>query len=146
MLSGFSVETFAKKAGFAPKSVKALNSLVGDLLSTNGKTLVYAGETVPVEVHVLVNLLNEMTGGSSLYSDSVSNVELHKYSTAAEITDLISKMKSGKVKLLVNLGANPVYHLPKDSGFVAALKSVPLVVSLAHCKMRLHLLQTLFFL
>ncbi len=131
VLSGFSVETFAKKAGFAPKSVKALNSLVGDLLSTNGKTLVYAGETVPVEVHVLVNLLNEMTGGSSLYSDSVSNVELHKYSTAAEITDLISKMKSGKVKLLVNLDANPVYHLPKDSGFVAALKSVPLVVSLA---------------
>ncbi len=130
-LGQYTADAFAKKAGLTDKGKRSLNSLVGDLVSNGGKSIVYAGETVPSDVHVLVNLLNEVTGGTALYSTSVANVALHDFSSAAEIADLVARMKSGKVKVLVNLDANPVYHLPKDLGFEGALKNVPLVVSLA---------------
>ncbi|GAB1349806.1 hypothetical protein MASR1M107_20200 [Ignavibacteriales bacterium] len=130
-LGEFTSESFVKKSGLAAKSAKAFNSLVGDLISANGKAIVYAGETVPADVHVLVNLLNEMTGGTGLYSKKVANVNLHEFASTTEIADLVSKMKSGKVKLVVNMDSNPVYHFPKNLGFEAALKTVPLSVTLA---------------
>jgi len=130
-LGEFTAESFVKKAGLAAKSAKSLNSLIGDLVSSKGKAIVFAGETVPADVHVLVNLLNEMTGGTSLYSKKTEDVYLHDYSSSSDIAELVKKMKSRKVKLVVNLDSNPVYHFPKDLGFEEALKNVSTVVTLA---------------
>jgi Anaerobic dehydrogenases, typically selenocysteine-containing len=130
-LSAFTVDAFSKKAQLSEKGRKSLNALIGDLVSNGSKSIVYAGEAVPEDVQVLVHLLNEVTGGSALYSDTVANVELHKYSTSKEIAGLVADMKAGKVSLLVNMDANPVYHFPKELGFEEALKKVKLVVSMA---------------
>ncbi len=48
-----------------------------------------------------------------------------------DVVKLIDAMKSGDVKVLIVHGANPLYSLPPDTGFAAALENVELVVSLS---------------
>jgi menaquinone reductase, molybdopterin-binding-like subunit len=47
------------------------------------------------------------------------------------IDSLIERMNQGQIKVLFVHGVNPVYDLPKSSGFAAALEKVPLVISFA---------------
>jgi len=49
----------------------------------------------------------------------------------SKVTDLIERMRSGQVDLLLICGTNPVYELPLSSGFLNGLQSVPQVVSFA---------------
>lgn len=46
-----------------------------------------------------------------------------------DLGKLVQNMRSGRVGVLMIYGANPVYELPRWSGFVDALTNVPLVVS-----------------
>jgi len=52
-------------------------------------------------------------------------------SSFRQVVRLIDAMKSGDVKVLLIHGANPVYSLPPDAGFEAALANVDFVVSFA---------------
>jgi len=55
----------------------------------------------------------------------------HRPASALEITEFISKMKSGSIKALFIHGVNPIFELPKSFGFEEALGSVPQVISFA---------------
>ncbi|HSQ39931.1 MAG TPA: molybdopterin dinucleotide binding domain-containing protein, partial [Anaerolineales bacterium] len=57
--------------------------------------------------------------------------EYHRPVSAQEMTDFITKMKNGGVKVLFVHGVNPVFELPKHLGFAEALESVPQVISFA---------------
>jgi len=68
-------------------------------------------------------------GGVSLSTLSPNEDEYHRPASAQEMTDLISKMKSGGIRVLFIHGANPVFELPKSLGFAEALESVLQVIS-----------------
>ena len=107
-----------------------LHHLVNDLNSSRGKSIVYAGETLPKEVHIAVNFLNEVLGNTSLYDYANSFKSLVKYSSAEEISQLVDSMKNGKVEVVIHFDSNPVFTLPDDFGYASALKNVKLTASL----------------
>jgi anaerobic selenocysteine-containing dehydrogenase len=49
--------------------------------------------------------------------------------TFSDLQALIDKMHLGQVKMLMIYGCNPVFELPKSSGFLKALSKVPFVIS-----------------
>ncbi|MEW6701286.1 MAG: TAT-variant-translocated molybdopterin oxidoreductase [Bacteroidota bacterium] len=108
--------------------------LVRDLNDNRGKAIVYAGDTLPKEVHIAVNLLNEILGNTALYDYSTSFKSLIKQSTYEEISQLVDSMKNGKVGVLVHFDSNPVYSLPEDFGYAAALKKVKTIASLVEAE------------
>ncbi|MCL6097851.1 MAG: TAT-variant-translocated molybdopterin oxidoreductase [Bacteroidetes bacterium] len=111
-----------------------LNHLVNDLNANRGKSIVYAGDTLPKEVHIAVNLLNEVLGNTSLYDYSNSFKSLVKHSSATEISQLIDSMNNGKVGVIIHFDSNPVFTLPEDFGYANALKKVKLVASLTEAE------------
>jgi len=84
-----------------------------------------------------VLLLNAQTnsigkaGGVLLSPLSPNQDEYHRPASVQEMADLITKMKSGGVKVLFVHGVNPVFELPASLGFADALASVPQVISFA---------------
>ena len=126
-LSSFSLSSFAKAYSL---NTKKLKHLVDDLLSNRGQSIVYAGKTLPEEVHIAVNYLNEILGNKNLYrtdSATISNLPL---SSKPEIENLVTNMKSGNVGIVIHFDSDPVFHFPDDLGYADALKKVPTVISL----------------
>ncbi len=107
-----------------------ISYLLKDLNDNRGKAIVYAGSTLSKEVHVAVNLLNEILGNTSLYDYSSTFKSSVKLSTREEISQLVDSMKSEKVGVVIHFDTNPVYTLPEDYGYKSALKKVKTVISL----------------
>lgn len=122
------LKEFAAKNGFDSKH---LEELVNDLAHNNGKSIAMAGNHLPEEVHIAVNLLNELIGGTELYSKTQSYVNYGALASGSDIANLANSMKAGKVGVLINFDTNPVYHFAKDSGFAEALGSVSTVVTMS---------------
>jgi molybdopterin-containing oxidoreductase family iron-sulfur binding subunit len=127
-ISGDSLTEFSKKYSLDNKKV---NHLVNDLLSNRGSSIIYAGRTLPEEVHIAVNYLNEILGNSKLYRTDASSAELSPLSSNEEWEALIDAMNNNGVAAVIHYSSNPVYHLPKDFGYDEALKKVPNVISLS---------------
>lgn len=126
-LANYSLSSFAKKYSL---NESKLNLLISDLLNNKGRSIVYAGNTLPEDVHIAVNYLNELLSNTDLYRTDAARNEILELSTQAELVSLVSKMKAGKVACLINLNSNPVYHLPDDLGFKEGVKNIPTVISL----------------
>lgn len=108
---------------------KVLNTLVNDLLNGNGKSVVYGGDALSMEYHVLINAINELIGASALYDYSDRTVSFFEVARKEKIESLVGKMNSGKVKVAIVLDTNPSYFLASDYGFDSALSKVPTRVS-----------------
>ena len=50
-------------------------------------------------------------------------------SNLTEVLDLVERMRSGDIEILMFHGANPIYELPAWVGFKEAMEEVPLVIS-----------------
>jgi MoCo/4Fe-4S cofactor protein with predicted Tat translocation signal len=107
-----------------------LDHLISDLNSNRGKSIVYAGDTLPEEIHMAVNLLNEVLGNVSMYDYSSTLMTVQKRSTAEELTQLVASMNEGKVGVVIHYDCNPVFTLPEDLGYSSAMKKVNTIVSL----------------
>ena len=124
-----SLKSFGIKYGI---SFKKLSNLLKDIRKNKGKTIIYAGRTLPVNLHLAVNYLNDMIGATALYrNDSI------EYSTSSlvnkdELKSLISSMIKGNVAAVIHFDTNPAFHFPSDFGYYNALKKVPFVISLSH--------------
>jgi molybdopterin-containing oxidoreductase family iron-sulfur binding subunit len=116
---------FAKEHGLAPEIV---GQLAEDLLAHRGEGIIVAGETLPVETHILVNYLNELLGNSNLYEGLTSPAL--PLTAEREWKELVAAMRRGGVAAVVHLRANPVYHLPGSLGYAEGVRTVPLSVSL----------------
>ncbi len=83
------------------------------------------------DAHLAVALLNWVSG--AVGSTVLFGVGPRRgpSATFAEMGQLISDMKSGKVRTLIVAGPNPAYTLPAASGFKEALGQVPNVFSLS---------------
>lgn len=122
-----SLADFSKKYNM---ELKKLNSLVGDLIKNAGKSIVHAGTTLPEEVHIAVNYLNELLGNKALYRTDSANMSLFPFTEKNEWENLISKMNSGQVDTVIHFNSNPVFHLADDFGYEQALSKVSTVISL----------------
>ncbi len=107
-----------------------LDLLVKDLLNNKGASIIYAGRTLPENVHIAVNLLNDILGNSKLYVADTVDINDYPLSKVDEWKNLVESINNGKVGAVICFDSNPVFHLPKDLGFAAALKKVPLVISM----------------
>ncbi len=125
-ISNFTYEKVAQNFGLDKSTLKYL---ADDLWKSKGKAIVSAGRAHDVSMHTAVNLLNEVLGNTSLYN--FTNQPLHSYSSMNDFKDLVSKMRSKRVGIVVHFDSNPVYHLPKDLGYTEALNNVGNVISLA---------------
>ncbi|HTY35914.1 MAG TPA: 4Fe-4S dicluster domain-containing protein, partial [Bacteroidota bacterium] len=81
------------------------------------------------DVHLAVNCLNEILGNASLY-ESTQSVTYTPRSSQADLESLVDGMKSGRVGMVVHIGTNPVFQLPRELGYEDALRHVPVSVSL----------------
>jgi molybdopterin-containing oxidoreductase family iron-sulfur binding subunit len=130
---GGPLRSLAQNLGVARASVgvweskidrKWIDTIADDLTLARGGALVVAGRTQPAIVHALTHALNEALLG---LGRTVSYRELKgdaSASSAAAIRGLCDRMRSGSVKTLVILDANPVYDAPADLGFADLLKNV----------------------
>ncbi|NWF89120.1 MAG: TAT-variant-translocated molybdopterin oxidoreductase [Ignavibacteriaceae bacterium] len=128
LLGGYkSLAEFAKQQNI---SLTILNALVSDLIKNKSKAIVHAGTTLPEEVHIAVNYLNELLGNTVLYRTDCSEVTLLPNSQMSDWENLINKMNSGKIGVVIHFNSNPVFHLADDYNYEKALAKVPMVVSL----------------
>ncbi len=119
---------FAKRNKIDTKKV---DYLVKDLADKKGKSIIYAGNSLSEDVHIAVNLLNELLGNTNLYRKDASNVDLAPISTYKEFEELVNKMKNNQVAAVIHINCNPVYHLPSDIGYKEALSNLEDVFSLS---------------
>jgi molybdopterin-containing oxidoreductase family iron-sulfur binding subunit len=126
--AGFSLNSFAAKYNLKKE---VLNHLVADLASNKGKAIIDAGNSLPENVHIAVNLLNAALGNSAMFrTDSAVNILVNN-SSLQDIEMLVQNMQSGNVGVVIHFDSNPVYHFAEDLGYKDALGKVGLVVSLS---------------
>jgi molybdopterin-containing oxidoreductase family iron-sulfur binding subunit len=101
-----------------------LASVVQDLESHRGTSLVIAGAGQPPAVHALVHAINaalENVGQSLTYIEPVEPQPVDHHESLRE---LLADIDAGKVQTLLILGGNPVYAVPDSAGFVERLAKV----------------------
>ncbi len=124
VVNGYSIGSFAKKYSLSENTLKCL---ADDLVAHTGEAIVYAGSTLPENVHTAVNLLNEALENSALYRKDQSAVSHIEHAAREEWEALIAGLNSGAVGAVIHFDANPVFHLAPEYGYADALKKVPSV-------------------
>lgn len=122
LLANYSLDEFGNR--------EKINHLLKDLSSNKGKSIIHAGETLPKEVHIAVNYLNEILGNTQLYDWKKLTSQQVEESSTREIEELVAKINNNKVGVVIHFDVNPIYHLPKEFGYKEALKKVENVISL----------------
>lgn len=89
--------------------------LAKDLLEHKGKSLVVAGDNQSPMVHALAHAINGALGNAGetvVYAEPMSpNTDKLQIE---QLRELIGDIDSGRVRMLVILGGNPVYNTPAD--------------------------------
>jgi molybdopterin-containing oxidoreductase family iron-sulfur binding subunit len=127
LISRHSLGGFAASQNL-PREV--VGHLVDDLIAHRGRSIVYAGDSLSVDVHVAVNYLNEVLDNTALFDGDVCLAPLTAPTGPEAFDELIRRMKGGEVGLVIHYDSNPAYHLPASFGYGEALRSVPMSVSL----------------
>jgi molybdopterin-containing oxidoreductase family iron-sulfur binding subunit len=127
MAAPFTLKNMAARHGL---DAALLARLADDLLENRGRAIIHAGDTLDETVHVAVNLLNDLLGNSALYAAGDGIQQNEDLTPPEEWDALVRGMKDGSVSVVIHAGANPVYHLPPALGYEAALRAVPVSVSL----------------
>ncbi len=104
-----------------------------DLWDNRGQGLVIAGGPASrtaqaVALQNAVNLLNSILENDGRTVDYDKSPYTSYEGSTADLAKLIDDMNAGKIKTLVIHRLNAAYLLPKDSGFVEALKKVEMVI------------------
>ena len=126
-LSGYDAASVSARTGVPVEKIKALAAE----FNQGGASLAIAGGTAATgrdatALQVAVNILNHVAGNIGKTVQFGAN-----YQTGGDsLNDILAALKAGP-KVVIIENANPIYSLPEDSGFKAALASVPFVVSLS---------------
>lgn len=127
LASGFSLSDFVEKNNLDKEKV---NYLINDLIAYKGKSIIHAGDLLPENVHIAVNILNDLLGNKNLYRNDSSPVNLINLASLDEIKELVGKISNGQIAAVIHLDCNPVYHFPSDLNYKNMLGKVPIVVTL----------------
>ena len=104
-----------------------LNTVVQDLQSAKGRSLVVPGEFQPESVHLAAHAINAALGNVGQTVILLEGVEPEGTHTLEELT---GDLNGGKVEVLVILGSNPVYTAPASLNFQDAIRKARMVVRL----------------
>ncbi len=126
-LSEFSIDGFIKNCNLTSQKVYAL---VDDLIANKGRAIIYAGNTLPEEVHIATNLLNEVLGNNRLYNYSNSHLKPIENTSVFSGYRLISAMNQGRVGVVIHFDCDPVYHLNSLFDYSKFLLKVETKISL----------------
>jgi len=121
------LKQFAEKYSIDEKKLKYLTQ---DLINNQGNAIIYAGDKLPVYVHIAVNMLNAVLSNDLLYDYSKINKLHAPHSTNKELEELTGKMNSGKVAVVVHFDSNPAYHFLSNWKYSEALTKVGTKISL----------------
>ena len=113
------------------KDASWLTAAAQDLVQHKGRALVHAGREQPVEVHLIADAINGALGAFGKTIGPIEPVAVSPMPQQQSLQELVADMTAGRVDTLLMLGTNPLYSAPVDLDFAAALKRVPLSVSLA---------------
>ncbi|MEO8726126.1 MAG: 4Fe-4S dicluster domain-containing protein, partial [Acidobacteriaceae bacterium] len=108
---------------FSADQKKYLDSLVKDLQAHRGKAVVIAGEYQSPALHTLTVQINQAIGAIGQTVTYGDPVETDPQMQTAALKELVGEMNTGKVTMLMVLGANPVYSAPADFQMVGAFKN-----------------------
>ena len=99
-----------------------------DVSANHANVLVVAGQSQPLEVHLLALHLNDILGGIG------NTATLHPVPAAYALTivELATALNGGAVETLVILGGNPVYNAPADLNWAATQRKAKTVVRLGY--------------
>lgn len=126
--SNFNLNSFAQKYKI---NRKILDEMVYDISANPSKTFFVAGAAMPQAVHEAINYINEILGSSAnVYDYSNNEIELRPLSTQDELSELINKLNSGQVGVLIHFDSNPVFHFPEDMGYKNAYKKAGSIISM----------------
>ena len=96
------------------------------------------GQKTAIEAAAAVQMLNIIAGVSSEPGGMSLSPQPPLYtllkpvpSSFSDVQAMIDRMKAGEIQVLLVHGANPLYDLPQNIGFLDALANVPYVVSFA---------------
>jgi molybdopterin-containing oxidoreductase family iron-sulfur binding subunit len=108
-----------------------LSAAAQDLMQHKGHALVHAGREQPVEVHLLADAINSALGAFEKTIRLVEPVVVSPVAHQQSLQELVGDMTADRVDTLLMLGTNPLYDAPADLDFAAALKRVPMSISLS---------------
>ncbi len=121
----FSLNKFERTVG-----KEKLTHLVEDLNANRGKSIIHAGDTLSKDVHIAVNLLNEILGNTQIYDYKKTFKTVLPGSTKGDFKQLIASMNNDGVGVVIHFDSNPVFTLAGDFGYTSALKKVETIVAL----------------
>jgi MoCo/4Fe-4S cofactor protein with predicted Tat translocation signal len=107
-------------------------SLVRDLASRRGSSLVVAGDHQPPAVHAVAHVINQALGNVGKTVFYTDPVDANPVVQNQSIETLVDDLRGGLVDLLVIIGGNPAYDAPANLNFADALKN-------GKAPMRVHL-------
>ncbi|MDH5753228.1 MAG: 4Fe-4S dicluster domain-containing protein, partial [Deltaproteobacteria bacterium] len=131
-LQPYTPERASKESG---ASVEALKKLANEIAASQS-SLVLAGGTAlattqGTQTQIAVNLLNFVAGNIGKTVVFGANRQIDPSTSHQEVMDVVGRMLSGDVKVLIVDGANPLFSLPASSKIAAALEKVETIVSLS---------------
>lgn len=127
LIANYSIAKFSEENNI--DQIK-LNYLIEDLLKPAKNSLVYAGNSLPLEVHYIVNIINEILNSTNLYENSSALVEVLKLNRHSDFQALGLDLSSGNIGVFINIGSNPVYHFQDAGNWTDHFKKVDLSVSI----------------
>jgi Fe-S-cluster-containing dehydrogenase component len=108
-----------------------LQAVVDEYRAARPALVLAGGQTVnSAELFTTVAALNRANGsvGTAIRSDEAV-LGFEGIAPAAQLRALADRMNAGGVPLLMIRGANPVYNMPRSTGFAQAMAKVPFKVS-----------------
>jgi molybdopterin-containing oxidoreductase family iron-sulfur binding subunit len=133
LLKGFDVESAARRTGLEPASIERLGRALAKAkapLALPPGAAVASRRAVAHAAAVLVldHVLGATAGRLRVHPEEAGGPRHGSY---RELLALADALRSGRVGVLLVHDANPVYHMPRASGFAEALEKVPFLVSFA---------------
>lgn len=126
-LGDYSLDKFAEEYNVSRKSI---DILLADVLDNPNKAIFYAGESLPEEVHIAVNFLNEVIDSVDLYDYENPLPNENFLSGKEEWEQLINAINRDNVGAVIAFDSNPIYDLPENIDFKEAVEKVDTVISL----------------
>jgi len=129
-INSVSLENFVSKYNI---SKDVINTLLNDLVSNQGKSIILCGNRLGKTEQILVLILNEILSSTRLYNFDSTYSNLFEENGLQDFEDLIQRLKNNQVGVVINFDANPVYDFAYLD-FADAMKRANMVVTLSEQK------------
>ena len=129
------IQKLASRASHAGIDLQFVDAVVKDLLSNQQSSLVLVGSLQSSLSHSLGYLINRVMGNlgqSVTYTKAnFSNFKFNRQTDFDNISQVVDRLNTGKVKALVLLGADPVFTAPVDLNFSDSIKKASTIITLS---------------